>query len=241
MVLPTFAAEITDLDARLGKAAPAHPRLFFPEAETAALKARIEADPLLKGVFDRLKASAEAAQKLEAVKREKVGKRLLGVSRTCLQRVAYSAFAYRMTRTDAFLQDAQREMLAAASFDDWNPSHFLDVAEMTAALALGYDWLFNDLTPEVRQTIRTAIVEKGLKASIPGGRDGIREHCHAQTRRANFHTEGIIARRRETLRARYINAAAQLRCREPRYPHGGIRDRVSGVLSSDTGRVSRTG
>ena len=30
------------------------------------------------------------------------------------------------------------------SFTDWHPKHFLDVAEMTTALALSYDWLYHD-------------------------------------------------------------------------------------------------
>lgn len=57
-------------------------------------------------------------------------------------------------------------MLAVAAFKDWNPSHYLDVAEMTHALAVGYDWLYAELSPESRATIRTAICEKGLKPSL---------------------------------------------------------------------------
>ena len=56
------------------------------------------------------------------------------------------------------------EMKAVAAFPDWNPSHFLDVAEMTNALAIGYDWLYDDLTPTDRATIRAAIVEAGSEA-----------------------------------------------------------------------------
>ncbi|MBM4086888.1 MAG: coagulation factor 5/8 type domain-containing protein, partial [Planctomycetes bacterium] len=50
-----------------------------------------------------------------------------------------------------------------AAFPDWNPRHFLDTAEMTNALALGYDWVYDVLSADDRATIRTAIVEKGLK------------------------------------------------------------------------------
>jgi hypothetical protein len=53
-------------------------------------------------------------------------------------------------------------MLTAANFSDWHPEHFLDTAEMTSALAIGYDWLFDYLSPEDRSIIRRAIVEKGL-------------------------------------------------------------------------------
>jgi len=53
-------------------------------------------------------------------------------------------------------------MLAAARFSDWNPSHFLDVAEMTLALAIGYDWLFDELGEESKNEIREAIIKKGV-------------------------------------------------------------------------------
>ena len=59
-------------------------------------------------------------------------------------------------------------MLVAGAFKDWNPSHFLDVAEMTNALAIGYDWLYDYLTPEERKTIREAIIRNGLKPGLDG-------------------------------------------------------------------------
>ncbi len=166
---PAQAAVVEDLQERLQGVGSEHPRLFLSLREEAGIKAKIETDPLLKAAFEYLRAGAEDAQKRAPIKREKVGKRLLGVSRTCLQRVSYAAFSYRMTGDEACLQSAEREMLAAAAFEDWNPSHFLDVAEMTAALAIGYDWLHNDLSEETRTAIRDAIVEKGLRTSLKGG------------------------------------------------------------------------
>ncbi|HQE81363.1 MAG TPA: heparinase II/III family protein [Candidatus Hydrogenedentes bacterium] len=149
-------------------AAPRHPRLFFTEAEEAGLRAKIESDPLLDAAYGYLQGSADAILAAPPVKREVVGRRLLGVSRTCLQRVSYLAFAYRMTKNEAYLRRAEEEMLAAAAFEDWNPGHFLDVAEMTAALAIGYDWLYNGLAPGARTAIKTAIVDKGLNTSMKG-------------------------------------------------------------------------
>ena len=57
-------------------------------------------------------------------------------------------------------------MLVAAGFKDWNPRHFLDTAEMTTALAIGYDWLYDQISPEDRSTIRQAIVKLGLEPGI---------------------------------------------------------------------------
>jgi len=164
------ATNLVELETRLKQVPPTHPRLFFTDAEKPAMKAKIESAPRLEGAFRYLMANVAIVEKLEPVKREQqVGKRLLGVSRTCLQRVSYLAFAYRMTGEEALLRRAEKEMLAAAAFKDWNPSHFLDVAEMTAALAIGYDWLYNDLDPEARTLIKEAIVDKGLKTSKKGG------------------------------------------------------------------------
>lgn len=94
---------------------------------------------------------------------------MLTVSRKCLDRVVALAMAWHLTADPKFLKRAEREMLASAGFPDWNPAHFLDVAEMTAALAIGYDWLYCDLDHGVRDTIRSAILNKGLLASFVGG------------------------------------------------------------------------
>jgi len=158
-----------ELSARLDRVQASHPRLFFTDAEAAGLRTKIEGDALLRGAYGHLLAGADATMGQDPVKREKVGKRLLGVSRRCLQRVSYLAFAYRMTEERRYLERAEREMLAAAAFEDWNPSHFLDVAEMTAALAIGYDWLYHGLGEEARTAIRGAIVGKGLETSMKGG------------------------------------------------------------------------
>jgi len=170
LTVPPASADVgQELPACLEQVSASHPRLFFTDAETAGLKAKIEGDPLLSSAYGHLTAAADALMDREPVKREKEGKRLLSVSRTCLQRVSYLAFAYRMTQEHRYLERAKREMLAAASFSDWNPSHFLDVAEMTAALAIGYDWLYNGLDATAREAVREAIVKKGLETSMNGG------------------------------------------------------------------------
>jgi hypothetical protein len=172
-LLSTTAAhaqiDASELPARLAKISAGHPRLFFDAEQTSAVKAKIAADPLLQGTFGYILANCEIVKGLEPLERKQVGKRLLGVSRTVLQRVSYLAFAYRMTGDESLLRRAEAEMLSAAAFTDWNPSHFLDVAEMTAALAIGYDWLHAHLAPEARATIRDAIIEKGLKTSLTNG------------------------------------------------------------------------
>jgi hypothetical protein len=56
-------------------------------------------------------------------------------------------------------------MVTISEFSDWNPSYFLDVAEMTMALAIGYDWIFEDLSQDSQLKIRNSIDEMGLEPS----------------------------------------------------------------------------
>jgi len=148
-----------------------HPRLLVTGTDTwTRLRAQRQTDPALAAVLDRIDSEARALLAAPPVERRLTGRRLLLVSRTVLERTLVLAFAHQMTGNPAFAERAERELLAAAAFSDWNPSHFLDVGEMTAALALGYDWLYAQLSPEARTAIRRAIVEKGLAlARDPAG------------------------------------------------------------------------
>lgn len=50
--------------------------------------------------------------------------------------------------------------------DPWNTAHFLDLAELTAAFAIGYDWLYDEWTNDQRTSIRDAIVNYGLSYGL---------------------------------------------------------------------------
>ncbi|MEU8217189.1 discoidin domain-containing protein [Micromonospora taraxaci] len=72
------------------------------------------------------------------------------------------------TNPQEYAQRARAELLAAASLQTWNPdSRFLDVAQMTHALAIGYDWFYQFLSASDRTTIRDAIIRHGIDATLP--------------------------------------------------------------------------
>jgi len=149
----------------------AHPRLVATDQDWARLARERGADPLLDSLTGRIVEEARRTLHQTPVVYEKRGRRLLAVSRRAEQRILSLAFARRVTGESAFARRAEEELLTVARFPDWNPSHFLDVAEMTAAVALGYDWLYSELPPETRTELRRAIVEKGL---LPGTEAGAR-------------------------------------------------------------------
>lgn len=144
-----------------------HPRLILPDDQLPRVRELIQSDRGARAIRDELRTAAEKMLDEPTVVHKLIGPRLLQQSRNCLTRVYTLALMYRLTDDKRYAQRAEKEMLAAAAFPDWNPKHFLDTAEMSHALGIGYDWLYDVLSPESRAAIRTAIVEKGLKPSLP--------------------------------------------------------------------------
>lgn len=150
----------------LKQAAKPHPRLFLSDQQLSDVMQNIKTSDELKALHEEIIRQADGLIKRKPVERIKTGKRLLGISREALERLLALSWAYRTSSDEKYLKRAEQEMLAIAEFSDFNPSHFLDVAEMTTALAIGYDWLYNDLPAKSRNKIRQAILEKGIVPSL---------------------------------------------------------------------------
>jgi hypothetical protein len=155
---PASAAE-TDVLATLRTG---HPRLLFTDGQLAAAVAAAKTDPLRAQLHAYIVNFAGSLLDAKPIEHVLIGPRLLDKSRACVTRVLTCAMAFRLTGDARFSERAKKEMLVAAAFPDWNPSHFLDVAEMTFAIAVGYDWLYQELTPADRAVIKRALLEKSL-------------------------------------------------------------------------------
>ena len=145
---------------------PSHPRILLLQGEVTAIKQNIAADEVWKTTHQYIINECNNLINKPPVERVLIGRRLLDKSREALKRIFYLSYAFRVTDDMKYMERAKKELLAISAFSDWNPSHFLDVAEMTMAAAIGYDWLFNDLSSDSREIIKNAIVEKGLKPSL---------------------------------------------------------------------------
>lgn len=145
---------------------PQHPRLISTE-RVAKIKRVIQEDELAKKIWD---SNLEFADKLMAqppvIYEKPDGRRLLSVSRKALDRIRSLSLCYLILNENRYAERAWQELRAVVSFSDWNPSHFLDAAEMTHAVALGYDWLYDFWNAEQRKTLEDAIVQKGLNPAI---------------------------------------------------------------------------
>ncbi len=143
-----------------------HPRLMLTEEELGLLKASYPEDEDLQKCWQDVRNDAERCLGKKPLVYRKIGPRLLSVSRDCLGRIYPLALAYRWTGEEQYATKAKENLLQVCAFQDWNPSHFLDTAEMSHAVAIGYDWLYDYLDEDTRKTIVTALIEKGLKPGI---------------------------------------------------------------------------
>lgn len=143
----------------------AHPRILFSKADEEELKNILPANADLTAVHNRIITYCNSVLTANPVERELTGKRLLSVSRLALKRIFYLSYAYRMTGDNRYLVRAEQEINAVCDFTDWNPSHFLDVGEMAAGVAIGYDWLYNNLSVKTKDNVRKALKEKAFHPS----------------------------------------------------------------------------
>lgn len=143
-----------------------HPRIMLLKGEEKIIRQSIASNATWKAMHEAILKESDNIISLPPVERIKIGRRLLDKSREALRRIFFLSYAYRITGEEKYFQRGEKELLAVSNFSDWNPTHFLDVAEMTMAVSIGYDWLFDKLSPESRQIIRDAILKKGLEPSM---------------------------------------------------------------------------
>lgn len=86
--------------------------------------------------------------------------------RSVESRILSLAMAFRLSGKAEYKNAAISQMLKVCTDSDWGLSHFLDVGEGCTGVAVGYDWLYDELTPDQRTTIRTAIMERALLPSL---------------------------------------------------------------------------
>ncbi len=150
---------------------PQHPYLFVTADDVVRLRTRTAESETLRNMLEKLRERAERILGEPPVERTPDKRStILGVSRRCLDRVRALGMLFMLTGEQRYADRGKREMFAAAAFEDWHPAHFLDTAEMSHALAIGYDWLYPCLSLQERDAIVSAIVQKGLEPYLEGCR-----------------------------------------------------------------------
>ena len=85
-----------------------HPRLFITDRQMTRIQTKLESQPLLQTFFQAMLTKANDILDQPPVKRVKTGRRLLSISRRCLDRVIHLSAAYRFTGKRSYLQRAEK-------------------------------------------------------------------------------------------------------------------------------------
>ena len=146
---------------------PAHPRLLLLDTDLDRIKQAARENSTARRCYGELEKEADRLLSTPPVDPRSNANSARSPSRRVLDRVMTLALMYRLTAKDPWLRRAIMELKAAANFRDWNPTRFIDCAEMTLAFAIGYDWLYPVLSADERLLVSNALRSKGLDPARP--------------------------------------------------------------------------
>jgi hypothetical protein len=107
------------------------PKLMLTPDRLTRLKSAIANDDTAAAYYTLLKQNAEALCQRPVIEFKMTGKRMLMVSRESIHRVSCLALVANIEADPStYVDRLNAELLSICSFESWNPSHFLDVAEM---------------------------------------------------------------------------------------------------------------
>lgn len=142
------------------------PKLILTPEIEKQLKQRLKADPLVQNFHLYLQKEAAEIMAKPLLKRELEGFRLLAVSRAMVERMGVLCMVYRLDKGPKLLKRIDDEVKNVCAFQDWNPQHFLDIAEMSFAVALAVDWVGEFLPKSTVALAKKSLLEKGIKPSF---------------------------------------------------------------------------
>ena len=164
-----------------------HPRLVLNSKIEKNLKKKLKTDPVVQNFYKAIKLNAESVFEkpiinLDIPLEERSQNNQLDISRDLLHRLNMLAMVYRIEHDPRMLDRINQEVIAACNFPTWYPKHFLDVGEISLAIALAIDWTEGDLPQSTVDLAKKSLIEKGIKPSWPEGAD----HSHWAYSKSNW-------------------------------------------------------
>jgi len=158
---------------------PDRPRLIAPKYKWDALASIVPNDPYMKQWNDTIIGNATAYKNAPLIVYNVDGgltlSGVLDVARQVKERIKAYAYAFRVTGDQQWVSRCWDELQNAAANssqpfgtapDNWNSQHFLDLAEFTAAFAIGYDWLYDQWNDQQKTAIMWSIINLGLNYGV---------------------------------------------------------------------------
>jgi len=145
------------------------PKLILTPAIEKEIKLKLKSDILVQNYYSYLKNQADSILEKPLLIHKLEGFRMLAVSRQMLERMGALCMIYRLDKKPEILKRINSELMAVCNFPDWNPQHFLDVAEMSFAVSLAIDWTGKFLPKSTVQLAKKSLINKAIKPSYNEG------------------------------------------------------------------------
>lgn len=159
---PTGSQMYTDLTNKFEKGE--HPRIFATADDFERIRTLVKEDEFVAKSFAYLKQRADEMLDTEPCEYEieEGATRLLGADDVSSDRIEKLSFVYQVTGEAKYADRAYEEMAQLCSFNDWNPTHFLDTGNMMRAMSVGFDWLYHYMSDSQRALVRQKILDYGI-------------------------------------------------------------------------------
>lgn len=158
--------------------------LFVTRHGVARIRRSVDSDPFARRVADSVLSDADCLMDLPPLLLEREPGRsvILPTARRLYDRVAVLGMASILTGNNRYRRRGVSELENATAFDSWNPSHFLDVAEMACGFALGLEWFGPATSHTERVFLEDSLAERALRPGL----DQLRAAAHWTTAAHNW-------------------------------------------------------
>lgn len=143
-----------------------HPRLFFSKGEETKILRLTKNNSLFKSLIELLKQRADTILSKSSIFQGDTTTNL-HKSREAISRIITLSLAYRLFNDKRYANKVEKYLLIISKLHSWHPEHFLDTAELTTAVAIGYDWCYDQLSEKAKKAVAEAIVNKAFAPAWP--------------------------------------------------------------------------
>lgn len=131
-----------------------HPRVLCNQTQWEGLKKVAKREKILASMMENFPKGGDLVLEYDLPEYILTSSgKLLNVSREVLNIAERLAMQYRLTGDKRYAEKAWDVLERVCNFPDWNNNHWLDTAEMAAAVSIMFDWCYDAFTKEQRSFV----------------------------------------------------------------------------------------
>lgn len=165
-----------------------HPRVVFTNDTLGAFRRNVEQNAYMRSKWELLKTEMDEILEQPPIRYKKYRHRMLATCRAASDRIFGLAISYQITGDSVYADRLWQEVSYICTvWPNWNPYHFLDTGAMTLGVAVAYDWLYDYWTPEQKEIMERAIIDRGITETLKEYLDLPRERAHGVGKTWAYH------------------------------------------------------